>query len=47
MSGVTVFKTLAEAEREGFSVYDKTNTGYLVRKKTAGGWAMALMTRRI
>ena len=43
MSGVTVFKTLAEALREGFEVYDKTSTGYLVRKRTAAGWAMALV----
>lgn len=43
MSGVVVFKTLAEALRAGFEVYDKTNTGYLVRKRTENGYAMALV----
>jgi hypothetical protein len=45
--GVMVFKSLAEALRNGFSVYDKLigpnnePRGYIVRQKTAAGWALA------
>jgi hypothetical protein len=41
MPGLVVFKTLSEALRAGFEVYDKTEYGYLVRLWTANGWAMA------
>jgi hypothetical protein len=46
MPGMQVFKTLAEALRAGYSVYDKTENGYLVRTKTTAGWALALVTSR-
>jgi hypothetical protein len=44
MVGVTVFKSLADALRAGFQIYDRTSEGYLVRTKTDNGWAMALVT---
>ena len=44
MSGLLVFKSLADALRAGFQVYDRTSEGYLVRTKTTNGWAMALVT---
>jgi hypothetical protein len=43
VSGIQVFRSLAEALRCGFQVYDKTAEGYLVRCRTANGWAMALV----
>ena len=46
MAGVMVFKTLADALRAGYSVYDRTPDGYLVRTRTANGWAMAIVTGR-
>ena len=44
MAGLLVFKSLADALRAGFQIYDRTQEGYLVRTKTADGWAMALVT---
>jgi hypothetical protein len=46
MAGVVVFKTLADALRAGYHVYDRTEQGYLVRTRTAAGWAMALVSCR-
>ena len=43
MAGLLVFKSLADALRAGFQVYDRTSEGYLVRTKTTNGWAMALV----
>ncbi|MBV9647894.1 MAG: hypothetical protein JO043_10560 [Candidatus Eremiobacteraeota bacterium] len=43
MAGLMVFKSLADALRAGFQVYDRTPDGYLVRTKTQTGWAMALV----
>ncbi len=43
MAGLLVFKTLADALRAGYEVYDRTRDGYLVRTRTAGGWAMAMV----
>jgi hypothetical protein len=42
MPGLIVFKSLAEALKAGFQVCGRTSDGYLVRTKTASGWAMAL-----
>lgn len=43
MAGLHVFKSLADALRAGFKVYDRTHDGYLVRARTsAGGWAIAI-----
>ena len=44
MAGLMVFKSLADALRAGFQVYDRTPDGYLVRTKTQTGWAMALVS---
>jgi hypothetical protein len=41
--GVMVFRSVAEALRAGFEVYDRTPTGYLVRTKTGRGWALAIV----
>ncbi len=46
MPGLLVFKTLAEALRAGYAVYDKTKNGYLVRTRTSAGWALALVDLR-
>jgi hypothetical protein len=46
MPGIMVFKTLADALRAGYQVYDRTDHGYLVRTRTAAGWAMAIVTCR-
>jgi hypothetical protein len=43
MQGVLTFSTVEEAVRAGFMVYDRTSTGYLVRTKTDGGWALAVV----
>jgi hypothetical protein len=42
MQGIQVFKTLADAIKAGFHVYDKTEHGYLVRTHTSQGWAFAI-----
>ena len=44
MSGLMVFRSLADALRAGFQIYDRTQDGYLVRTRTANGWAMAVVT---
>jgi len=46
MAGLMVFKSLADALRAGYQVYDRTSDGYLVRTRTAAGWAMALVTSK-
>jgi hypothetical protein len=44
MAGLMVFKSLADALRAGFQIYDRTSDGYLVRTRTPNGWAIALVT---
>ena len=44
MPGILVFKTLSDALRAGYHVYDRTDHGILVRTRTAAGWAMAIVT---
>jgi hypothetical protein len=44
MQGLVVFRSLADALRAGYQIYDRTDSGYLVRTKTAAGWAMAIVT---
>jgi hypothetical protein len=46
MSGILVFKTIADALRAGYHVYDRTDHGYLVRTRTPGGWALAIVNCR-
>lgn len=43
MPGLLVFRTLGEALRAGFQVYDKTERGYLVRAKIDGAWQLAVV----
>jgi len=43
MAGLVVFRSLSEALRAGFQIYDRTADGYLVRTQTSTGWAMALV----
>jgi hypothetical protein len=43
MAGLMVFKSVADAIKAGFEVYDRTADGYLVRIRTSRGWAMALV----
>jgi hypothetical protein len=43
MKGMLVFRSLAEALRAGFEVYDRTATGFLMRTRTNGGYALALV----
>jgi hypothetical protein len=46
MQGILIFNTLAEAVASGFEVFDRTAEGYLVRKRTERGWAIALAKQR-
>lgn len=46
MSGLLVFRSLADALRAGFTVYDRTPRGYLVRQRTQSGWALAVVECR-
>jgi Ca2+-binding EF-hand superfamily protein len=43
MAGIMVFSSVSEALRAGFQVYDRTRDGYLVRTRTARGWALAVV----
>ncbi len=43
MAGIMIFNSVSEALRAGFRVYDRTSTGYLVRTRTASGWALAVV----
>jgi hypothetical protein len=43
MAGITIFSSVSEALRAGFHIYDRTNSGYLVRTRTARGWALAVV----
>ncbi len=45
-AGIVVFHSLAEALRAGFSVYERSENGYLLRIRTAAGWAFALCVLR-
>jgi len=46
MQGLLVFKDLGEAESLGFQFFDRRKDGMIVRKMTAGGWAMALVRKK-
>ncbi len=46
MAGLMVFKSLADALRAGYQIYDRTRDGYLVRTRTQSGWAMAIVSCR-
>jgi len=39
-----IFTSVQEALRQGYTIYDRTATGYLARIKTTSGlWALALI----
>lgn len=46
MQGLLIFNSLSDAIRAGYQVCDKTPEGYLVRTRTSGGWAFAVVTCR-
>jgi hypothetical protein len=46
MLGIMVFKSLEEALRAGFQVYERTADGYLVRTRIEGNWALALVPKK-
>ncbi len=46
MPGILTFPTLAAALSAGFQICDRTAEGYLVRTRTAQGWALALVPLR-
>lgn len=46
MAGLHVFKSLADALRAGYQIYDRTKDGYLVRTRTKTGWALAIVEVR-
>lgn len=39
--GMRVFRSVAEALRAGFIVYDRTSNGYIARARIDGGWQIA------
>jgi hypothetical protein len=47
MQGLTIFPTLATAIQAGYHVYDRTPTGYLMRTRTADGWALAVVEPKL
>ena len=46
MAGFLVFRSLSEALRAGYQVYERTAVGYVVRTRTNGGWAFAIVACR-
>lgn len=43
MAGLRIYDTLSAAVREGFTIYDRTTDGYIVRGRTERGWALAFV----
>ncbi|HLI96205.1 MAG TPA: hypothetical protein VKT72_08970 [Candidatus Baltobacteraceae bacterium] len=43
MNGLKVFRNLRDAINAGYQVYDRMADGYLVRTRTSGGWALAIV----
>jgi hypothetical protein len=43
MQGILCFPTIEEAIRAGFTLYDRTPQGYIVRQLTPAGWALAIV----
>lgn len=41
MMSETRFDSLREAIKQGWEVYDRTSTGYIMRKRTDKGWVLA------
>ena len=38
---ILIFKSLSDALRAGFQIYDRTQDGYMVRVRTQLGWGVA------
>jgi hypothetical protein len=43
---VVVYKSLHDALRDGYQIYDRTEEGFLIRIKTPTGWTFALVEVR-
>ena len=43
MQGIRVFASLDEARREGFSIFEKIEDGFLMRRDEGGRFALALV----
>jgi hypothetical protein len=43
MQGVLILRSMADAIAQGFEFFDRTSDGYIVRKKTPLGWALAIV----
>ena len=41
--GMRVFRSIGEAQRAGFYVYDRTEHGFIARTNVNGRWASALI----
>ena len=41
--GLLVFRSIPDAMRAGYQVYDRIDSGYLVRTRTAKGWELAVV----
>lgn len=41
--GMHVFRSVPEALRAGFQIYDSTSNGYIARRRIDGRWQMALI----
>jgi hypothetical protein len=44
--GITVFRSVADAMRHGYEIWDRTEYGYLARTRTAQGFAFAIVVVR-
>jgi Ca2+-binding EF-hand superfamily protein len=41
--GMIVFRSVGEALKAGFQIYDRTQNGYIARARIDGYWRMALI----
>lgn len=41
--GMLVFRSVGEALKAGFQIYDRTPNGYIARARIDGYWQMALI----
>lgn len=46
MAVLVVFRSLADAIRAGYQIYDRCESGYVVRIKTKAGWSQAIVDLR-
>ena len=43
MQGIRIFASLDEARRQGFTIFEKVEDGYIVRRDEGGKFALALV----